>query len=83
MNQNYHCILYGKTPVPKKSLDEARSSSAFDILDLEMVFGILQYCCFDNQNYHCVFDDKTPVPKKCLKLAKTIHMTSFVTIATV
>ena len=36
-----------------------------------------------NQNYHCVFDDKTPVPKKCLKLAKTIHMTSFVTIATV
>ena len=34
MNQNYHCILYGKTPVPKKSLDEARSSSAFDILDL-------------------------------------------------
>ena len=49
----------------------------------EMVFGILQYCCFDNQNYHCVFDDKTPVPKKCLKLAKTIHMTSFVTIATV
>ena len=36
-----------------------------------------------NQNYHCVFDNKTPVPKKCLKLAKTIHMTSFVTIATV
>ena len=36
-----------------------------------------------NQNYHCVFDNKTPVPEKCLKLAKTIHMTSFVTIVTV